>query len=205
MKKWLAVTIIALTTTLSHAASSWVAGELKEATSQLDQRQFAQAFEICHNLLLINQAAPLGRDPADEARFILGAAGRRVKAGNPKVFSDEFLARAKRMSFVQVGCAWMPAEAKAKLSADALAKLEKQPQAKLCSQCNGACVTDCPNCEDGKAKCIACNGTGRATGGGTFVRTTCPVCTGRGKSECTFCRGCGFIACPKCNGVGLDK
>ncbi|MFA6562285.1 MAG: hypothetical protein WCV00_10305 [Verrucomicrobiia bacterium] len=203
MKKWLAVTIIALVSTLSFAADGWVAGELKEASAQLDQRQFAQAFEICHNLLLIHQAAPLSRNASDEARFLLGTAGRRVKAGNPKVFSDEFLARAKRLNFVQVGCAWMPAEAKAQLSANTATKLDKQAQAKLCSQCKGACVTDCPNCQDGKAKCVACNGTGRATGGGTFARTQCPVCSGKGSSECTFCRGSGFIACPKCGGAGL--
>ncbi|MBI5686073.1 MAG: hypothetical protein HZC54_13455 [Verrucomicrobia bacterium] len=203
MKKWFAVTITALVSTLGLAANGWVAGELKEASTQLDQRQFAQAFEICHNLLLIHRAAPLGRDAADEARLLLGTAGRKVKADNPKVFSDEFLARAKRLNFVRAGCAWMPAEAKAQLSADAAAKLDKQAQSKLCSQCKGACVSDCPNCQGGKARCIACNGTGRATGGGTFARTTCPVCTGKGKAECTFCRGGGVVACPKCGGGGL--
>ncbi|MCX6908171.1 MAG: hypothetical protein NTY01_09020 [Verrucomicrobia bacterium] len=205
MKKWFVITIIALVSTLSHAADGWVAGELKEASAQLDQRQFAQAFEICHNLLLINRAAPLGRNASEEARLTLGAAGRRVKAVNPKIFSEEFLARAKRLNFVQVGCAWMPAEAKAQLAADAAAKLENFSQAKVCPQCKGACVADCPNCQDGKAKCIACNGTGRATGGGTFARVTCPVCSGKGKSECTFCRGCGYVACPKCDGTGLGK
>lgn len=203
MKKWLAVTVIALVSTLSFAANGWVAGELKEASAQLDQRQFAQAFEICHNLLLIHRAAPLGQNASDEARFLLGTAGRRVKAGNPKVFSDEFLARAKRLNFVQAGCAWMPAEAKAQLSAEATTKLDKQPQAKLCTQCNGACITDCPNCENGMAKCLPCNGTGRATGGGTFARTQCPVCSGKSKSVCTFCRGSGFIPCPKCGGAGI--
>jgi hypothetical protein len=205
MKKWFAVMILALVSTVGFAAEGWVAAELKEASAQLDQKQFAQAFEICHNLLLINRAAPLGRNPADEARFLMGASGRKVKAGNPKVFSDEFLARAKRLNFVQVGVAWMPAEAKAALSSSATTKLEKQAQAKLCTQCSGACVTDCPNCEDGKARCVACNGTGRATGGGAFARTTCPVCAGKGKSECTFCRGCGYIACPKCDGTGLNN
>jgi hypothetical protein len=205
MKKWIAVTIIALVSTLAQAADGWITGELKEASAQLEQRQFAQAFEICHNLLLIHRAVPLSRNNADQARLTLGAAGRHVKAGNPKAFSEEFLARAKRLNFVQVGCAWMPADAKAALSADAAATLEKLAQAKVCSQCKGACVEDCLNCQDGKAKCIACNGTGRATGGGTFVRTTCPVCTGKGKSDCTFCGGCGYVACPKCGGSGLAK
>jgi len=195
--------IIALVSTSGDAADGWVAGELKEAQAQLNQRQFAQSFEICHNLLLINRAAPLGRDASDQAKSILGAAGRYVKAGNPKAFSEEFLARAKRLNFVSVGCAWMPSEAKAQLSAKAATTLEQLAQAKLCTQCNGACITDCPNCENGMAKCLPCNGTGRATGGGTFARTQCPVCSGKGKSVCTFCRGSGFIPCPKCGGGGI--
>ncbi|MFA5192412.1 MAG: hypothetical protein WC740_17030 [Verrucomicrobiia bacterium] len=203
MKNWFVGTIIALVSTLSYAADGWVAAELKEAQAQLDQRQFAQAFEICHNLLLINRAASLGRDASDQARSLLSTAGRRVKAGNPRVFSAAFLDRAKRLNFIQVGCAWMPAETKAQLPADAIAKLEKFTQAKVCPQCNGACITDCLNCEDGKAKCVACNGTGRATGGGTFARTQCPVCSGKGKSVCTFCRGSGFVVCQKCDGTGL--
>ena len=203
MKKWFAAGIIMLAPILSPAADNWVAAELKEASAQLDKRQFAQAFEICHNLLLVNCAAALNRDAADDAKFIMAAAGRRVKAGNPKAFSEDFLARAKRLGFVQAGCAWMPAEAKSRLSTEASAKLDKIAHAADCTQCKGACVTACPNCQDGKAKCLACNGTGRSSGGGAFARTQCPVCSGRGKSECTFCRGTGCVVCPKCSGVGV--
>lgn len=203
MKNWVAGITIALAATLASAADNWVTVELKEAQAQLDQRQYAQAFEICHNLLLINRAAPFSRNASDEARSLLTSAGRRVKAGNPKVFNPAFLDRAKQLNFVQVGCAWMPAEAKAQLSADAAAKLQKLAQASICPQCKGACITDCLNCDDGKAKCIACNGTGRATGGGTFARTQCPVCSGKGKSACTFCRGNGVIVCTKCDGSGV--
>ena len=205
MKRWFAVTIIALVSTLSHATDEWVASELKDASKQRDERQFGLAFEICHNLLLVHRAVPLGRDAADEAKFMLGGVGGRIQAANPKIFSEQFVARAKRLGFVQIGCAWMPAGAKERLSAEAAARLEKLGRAETCAVCKGACVTACVNCLRGTVRCMACMGTGQAAGGGAVVRAMCPVCNGQGKSKCTFCRGSGFVACPKCGGCGLGE
>ena len=203
MKKWVVVTLVALAATMSQAANEWADRELKDAAQQLDDRHFGAAFEICHNLLLIHQASPLDRDAADQARLLLGRAGRWVKASNPKVFGEEFLARVKRLGFVQAGIAWMPAEARAGLTANATARLEKLGHADMCATCKGGCVVPCPNCQFGKVKCMACMGTGQAAGGGAVARATCPVCNGQGKSKCTFCGGSGIITCPKCNGSGL--
>jgi hypothetical protein len=205
MNKWFAAVMVALASTLSHAADDWVDRELKDVSKQFNGRHFGLAFEMCHNLLLIHRAAPLDRDAADQAKTLLGRLGQWVKAANPKVFTEEFVARAKGLGFVQAGCAWMPAEAKAKLSADATARLEKLAQAEPCATCKGACITPCLNCQRGIVKCMACMGTGQAAGGGAVTRAICPVCNGQGKSRCTFCRGSGFVACPKCNGSGLGE
>lgn len=205
MKKWFVVTLVALVSTMSFAADEWVDRELKDATKQYEERHFSMAFEICHNLLLVHRAAPLNRDAADQTKHMMSRIGKWLKASNPKVFSQEFLARAKDLGFVQAGPAWMPAEAKARLSAEAAARLERIGQSAVCATCKGACVTPCPNCQYGNIKCMACLGTGQAAGGGAVARAICPMCNGQGKSKCTFCAGSGVIVCPTCGGCGLGQ
>lgn len=203
MKTWLMLMWCAAT---ALAADNWLTREFTEAERQLNDRQYARAGEVYHNLLLVHAAAPLSKDALQRALAGLAASRGRAKVDDPNRVSEAFVVRVKALGFEQAGAAWLPAELKQRLPAGAAVRLQQFASAEKCATCKGQCVAACQNCERGQARCAACQGTGRAGGAATSSRgTTCSFCNGRGKTTCSFCGGRGVVACAACGGLGLKK
>ena len=203
MKTWL---ILMLCATTALAAEDWLAREFKEAERQLNDRQYARAGEVYHNLLLIHAAVPLSKDALQRASAGLAASWGRVKVDDPNSVSDAFVARVQGLGFEKMGAAWLPAELKRHVSADAVARWQQLASAEKCATCKGWCVAACQNCERGQARCVTCMGTGRVGGAATSSRgATCSFCNGLGKTSCSFCGGHGVMACAACSGLGVKK
>ncbi|MCX7826136.1 MAG: hypothetical protein N2689_11350 [Verrucomicrobiae bacterium] len=183
MRRWIALTAMALVAVTCRGADDWVARELRDGAQLLSRKQYGRAFEIYHNLLIVNRAAPLDGDQVDQAKRGLAAAAVWVKVKNPATPNAEFAARARSAGLVAVGAAWMPPETKARLSAEAVRSLEKLAQSPACADCKGQGVVQCANCDHGKLRCPTCLGTGR-TGGA--------VATTRG-APCVACNGSGAL------------
>ena len=204
MKNWFPATIVlAVAARLMAAEEDWVSKELDAAAQQLEQRHFALAHDVYRNLALVHQVAPLNAMAIQQVHNGIAATAGRLKADEVRTTSAGFVERAKRLSYVQVGSAWMPPQAKERLPANAAAKLGKLVQAKACPACQGQGVSSCANCQFGIVRCMACNGTGRTGGSPITSRgAPCVLCDGRGKVKCSLCRGTGFVVCPKCDGLG---
>lgn len=194
---------LAMAVRIVTAENDWLASELKDASQQLEQRQYGLAHDIYRNVLLVHQAVPLNATALEQARSGLAATAARLNADEARTPGAAFVERAKRFGFVQVGTAWMPPQAKERLSSDAAAKLARLAHGKACLVCKGQGVNICPNCVSGVVRCMSCNDMGRA--GSSLITprgTPCMVCDGRGKIRCVLCRGAGYGICPKCDGVG---
>jgi hypothetical protein len=204
MKNWFPATmVLAVAARLMAADEDWVSKELDAAAQQIEQRQFVLAHDVYRNLAFVHQAAPLNATAIQQVQNGIAATAGRLKADEARTTSAGFVERAKRLGYVQVGPAWMPPQAKERLSANAAVKLGKLAQAKACPACRGQGVSVCANCQSGIVRCMACNGTGRAGGSPITSRgAPCLICDGRGKTRCLLCKGTGFIVCPKCDGVG---
>ncbi|MBM3888570.1 MAG: hypothetical protein FJ388_05525 [Verrucomicrobia bacterium] len=206
MRRWFALTVMVLAAAMCRGAEDWVAQELRDGTQLLSKKYYGRAFALYHNLLLVNRAAPLDSDQADQAKRGLAAAAVWVKVKNPGAANAEFAARAKTAGFVSVGAAWMPPGAKARLSAEAARSLEKAAQAPACPDCKGQGVEPCANCDHGRHRCPTCLGTGRTGGAIASGRgAPCVACNATGRLNCSVCGGTGFLACDKCSGTGLGN
>ncbi|MBI5397125.1 MAG: hypothetical protein HZA91_17645 [Verrucomicrobia bacterium] len=204
MKPWFALAFaFVLGPALVTGEEDWVKSDLNEAAKRFDQRQFSLAHDIYRNLLLAHQAAPLGATVLEQARAGIAATTARLKADESGSPGAAFVERAKRLGFAQVGAAWLPAQVKERLSADATARLRRLAQGKACPACKGQGVNVCPNCAFGKVRCMGCSGTGRTGGSAITSRgAPCPACDGRGRAKCLLCKGTGYGVCPKCEGIG---
>jgi hypothetical protein len=206
MKRWVALTAMVLAAATCRGAEDWVTRELRDGAQLLSKKHYGRAFEIYHNLLVVNRAAPLEADQADQARRGLATAATWVKVKNPAAPNAEFAARAKSAGLVAVGVAWMSPQTKAHLSADAVRSLQKAAQAAACPDCKGQGVVPCANCDHGKFRCPTCLGTGRTGGAIASGRgAPCLPCNGTGKLNCRTCGGTGFLVCDKCGGTGLGN
>ena len=204
--RFLGMIALVMAARLVAAENNWLAGELKDASQQLEQRQYGLVHDIYRNVLLVHQAVPLNATALEQTRSGLAATAARLNADEARTPGAAFMERAKRLGFVQVGTAWMPPQAKERLSSDAAAKLARLAHGKTCLVCKGQGVNICPNCVFGVVRCMVCSGTGRTGGSPITSRgATCMACDGRGKVKCVLCRSAGYSVCPKCDGIGDDE
>jgi hypothetical protein len=202
--RFLLLIALGMAARLVVAEDDWRAGELKDAFRQLEQRQYNLSHDIYRNALLVHQAVPLNATALEQARSGIAATAARLKIDEARTPGAAFMERVKRLGFVQVGTAWMPPQAKERLSSDAAAKLVRLAHGRACLVCKGQGINTCPNCVSGVVRCMGCSGTGRMGGSPITSRgAMCLACDGRGKIKCVLCRGTGCGVCPKCDGIGV--
>jgi len=201
MKRWFAVTTMALAVTMCPGAEEWVSREMADATQQLTAGEFARAYDIYHNLLLLNRAAPLDKEQAQQARNGVASIISRIKIKNPNTPSREFATRCQAARYVQIGPVWIPQEAKARLKFDALSRLTRMGMAPPCAACKGQSGIACTKCVKGNVECPTCKGLKKDPAN---PGERCRRCAGRGHNPCRECAGRGFQPCPTCDCTGLS-
>ena len=198
MKRWFALMTMAMAVTMCRGAEEWVSRELADASQHLTAGEFARAYDIYHNLLLVNRAAPLDKEQAQQARNGVASVISRIKVKNPNTPSREFATRCQAAKYIQIGPVWIPQEAKARLKFDALSRLTRMGMAPPCAACKGKSATECTKCKKGDVECPACKGLKKGPN-----NEPCRKCAGRGSNPCRDCAGRGFQPCPTCDCTGV--
>lgn len=113
--------------------------------------------------------------------------------------------------YVPIGNAWVPADARDRLSVPQTAMLLCST-ASPCEDCMGFGSQDCEACQGlGTVKCRArgcVKGTVEVERRGQLSQGTmkhlekCKVCSGKGIVDCDDCRGKGWVLCKECQGSG---